>query len=104
MQSHIKEATKCAEEAMGLIENAVILGELRSAYENPIRERLHKVRMAVHEVHTAAVELLERVGDPRGTDPMSDTEQTEEDYEELQRLARELLNTHTLESKLFTNG
>ena len=55
MQSHNKEATKCAEEAMGLVENAVILGELRAAYENPIRERLHKVRMAVHEVHTSAL-------------------------------------------------
>jgi len=93
MQDHIKEATKSSEEAMGLVENAVILGDLRAAYEHPLRERMQKVRMAVHEVHTSALELLERVGDARGTGPLSDEDEQEE-YEELYRLARELLTTH----------
>ncbi len=41
-RTDIKEAADRAIETMGLVENAIILGDLRDAYREPIRTRLHK--------------------------------------------------------------
>ena len=76
MQAHIKEAIKKAEEAMGLIENAVILKDLCDKYQQPIIDRLQKVRMELHEIHVEALELfakLETQGIGADDDSHSDT-------------------------------
>ena len=48
---HIKEARRATDEAMGLIEHAIIIGDLRDAYRLPIRERLQKCRVALYHIH-----------------------------------------------------
>ncbi len=40
LRTDLKEAVDKAIETMGLVENAIILGDLREAYRQPIRTRL----------------------------------------------------------------
>ena len=55
----IKEATNNAVEAMGLIENAIILGDLREAHKEPIRSRLQKCVTVLETLETNTPQQLQ---------------------------------------------